>query len=92
MCKAFPSSEVRIASLLALNGTLFLASRQRFLALSAISGSYAKLATLLARKGALVLASRSAGLVLPNSVIHASRAVVALLLAHSALALAAQDK
>jgi len=90
LCKAFPSSEVRIGLLLALNGTLFLASRQIFLTLDAVSGSDA--APLLACKGALMLALRAAGIVIPSSVVDASEAAVASLLAQSALALASHDR
>jgi len=77
--------------MLALNGALFLSSRQRFLALGAVSGSVAESATLLLHKGALVLASHAAGLALPSSVIDASGAAIASLLAQSALALTSHD-
>ena len=84
----FPSREVKIASLLAPNGALFLTLWQIFLALGVVSRSDAESAILLARKGALVLASRAAGLVLPSSIVDASEAAVASLLAQSTLALA----
>ena len=74
--------------LLVPSGALFLASRQRFLALGAVRGSDAKSATLLACKGALVLASRAAGLVLPSSIVDTSEAAIASLLAQSTLVLA----
>ena len=91
-CRAFPLSEVRIASLLESNGTLFLASQQRFLVLGANSGSDAESATILARKSALALSSCVVGLTLPGSFVDASEAVKALLLAQSALALASHDR
>ena len=88
----FPSNEARIASLLALNDALFLALRQRFLALGAVSRSDTKSITLLAYKGALVLASHAAGLVLLSSVVDANEVAVASLLAKSALALVSCDR
>ena len=78
--------------MLAHNGALFLTSRWRFLALGAISGSDAESATLLARRGALALVLRAAGIALPNSIVDASEAIVASLLAHSALDLASRDE
>ena len=91
-CKAFSSSEVRIASLLALGDALSLASRQKFLTLGAVNGSESESAMLLARIGAFVLASHVAGLVLPSSVVDASEATLASLLARSALALTSRDR
>jgi len=76
-----------MASLLAPNGALFLASRQRFLAPGAISGGDA-----LACRGALALASRAAVLALPSSVVDVSEGAIASLLAQSALALVSQDR
>ena len=74
MCRVLPTSEVRRASLLALSHALPLALWKSVLALGAESN--ARSATLLARIGALVLASRAAGLILPNSVVEASKAVI----------------
>ena len=92
LCRAFPSSEAKITSLLAPSGALSLASRQRSLALSAINESDTKLAMLLAHRGALVLSSRVASLALPSSIVDASEAAVTSLLAQSVLALASQDR
>ena len=106
LCRAFPSSKVRIALLLEPSGVLSLASRlrslafdalslasrQRFLALGAVSESDAESATLLACKSAPILASRAMGLILPASVVDANDAAVASLLAESALALSSRDR
>jgi len=59
LCRAFPASEVRRASLLALSSNLPLASQQSLLALGAESDTGS--ATLLAHAGFLVLASREVG-------------------------------
>jgi len=105
LCRAFPSSEAKIASPLAPSGTLSLTSQQRSLALGAVSipsrqrplalvvnESDDELATLLTHRGALVLASRAASFALPSSVDDVSEAAVTSLLAKSALALASRDR
>ena len=75
LCRAFPTSEVRRALLLALSSALRLASRHSLLTLGAEND--ARSAMLLACAGVLVLASCVTGLTLTTSVIEASGATVA---------------